>query len=163
LNPDTQFAVQVLVMAAMVIGLFGLIIPIFPGLNIIWASALGYGILTGFPTIGIWMFALMTVLMVAGNLVDNLFIGAKALQKGGSWWTILIATAGGILGSLILPPIGGLVFALGGAFLYEYSRHKDWRKALNLTQGMAVGCGWAFVVRFFIGMLMIGLWIIWAF
>jgi len=28
---------------------------------------------------------------------------------------------------------------------------------------MVMGCGWAFFVRFGIGLLMIGLWIVWAF
>jgi uncharacterized protein YqgC (DUF456 family) len=100
--------------------------------------------------------------MLIGSVVDNIFIGAKALQRGGSWWTLAIATAMGVAGSLLFPPLGGLIGALLGAFLFEFIRQRDWRKALQLTGGMAMGCGWAFVVRFLIGVVMIALWFWWA-
>jgi hypothetical protein len=47
-------------------------------------------------------------------------------------------------------------------FGVEWIRCKDWRKALASLKGMMIGWGWAFVIRFIIGLVMIGLWFIWA-
>jgi hypothetical protein len=47
-------------------------------------------------------------------------------------------------------------------FLVEWARRKDWHMALKSMKGMLVGWGWAFVIRFIMGMIMIGLWLIWA-
>ncbi|HVN54727.1 MAG TPA: DUF456 domain-containing protein [Anaerolineaceae bacterium] len=163
MDPAALVLLQTLALAGMFVGLFGLVVPIFPGLVIIWGSVLGYALAAGFkPPLGIVFFVIITVLMLVGSVIDNVFIGARTLQRGGSWWTILIATLAGLAGSLLLPPFGGLIGALLGGFIFEFIRHRDWRKALQLTGGMATGCGWAFIVRFIMGVIMIGLWIWWA-
>jgi hypothetical protein len=52
--------------------------------------------------------------------------------------------------------------ALLTLFLLEWARLKDPKKAFVSMRGMLVGCGWAVAIRFIIGMVMIGLWMIWA-
>ena len=146
----------------MAVGL--LVIPILPGLVIIWVAALGYGISAGFGVLGWIMFGLITVLMVGGSILDNLLMGAKAHQEGAPWWVVLIALASAIVGSIAIPIpiIGGILAALLVLFLLEWLRLKDARKALVSMRGMLVGCGWAVVFRVIIGLVMIGLWLIWA-
>jgi uncharacterized protein YqgC (DUF456 family) len=146
----------------MAVGL--MVIPILPGLVIIWISALGYGIAAGFGVLGWVMFALITVLMVAGSILDNVLMGAKAHKEGAPWWVVLIALASAIIGSLVIPIpiIGGILAALLVLFLIQWLRLKDTRKALISMRGMLVGCGWAAVFRVIIGLVMIGLWLIWA-
>lgn len=149
-------------MVMMAVGL--LVIPILPGLVIIWVAALGYGIAAGFGTLGWIMFAIITVLMLAGSILDNVLMGTQAHKQGAPWWAILIAMLAAILGSFLIPiPIvGGILSALLVLFLIEWLRLKDSKKALASMRGMLVGCGWAFIFRFIIGMVMIGLWLIWA-
>jgi len=67
------------------------------------------------------------------------------------------------VGSLVWPPFGGLLAALGILFLVEYVRLKDVDQAWISTRSMAVGCGWAVVARLVVGVIMIGLWVVWAF
>jgi uncharacterized protein YqgC (DUF456 family) len=146
----------------MAVGL--LVIPILPGLVIIWVSAMGYGIAAGFGVLGWIIFALITVLMLAGSILDNVLMGAQAHKEGAPWWVVLIALASAILGSLVIPIpiIGGILAALLVLFLIEWIRLKDARKARVSMRGMLVGCGWAAVFRVIIGLVMIGLWLIWA-
>ena len=146
----------------MAVGL--LVIPILPGLLIIWVAALGYGISAGFGTLGWILFALISVLMLGGSILDNLLMGAKAHKEGAPWWVVLIALASAIVGSIAIPIpiIGGILAALLVLFLLEWLRLKDARKALVSMRGMLVGCGWAVVFRVIIGLIMIGLWLIWA-
>lgn len=148
----------------MLVGLFSLIIPGMPGLVVIWLAALVYAFITGFHA---WwvivIFVFLTLLMIVGNLADNVIMGASARDKGASWWAIGAAFLAGIIASFFLTPIGGLLVMLAGLFLVEAIRLKDWREALNSTGGMALGFGQAVLVRGAIGGVMIGLWLLWAF
>jgi len=162
MQPETLFLIQTVALAVMFAGLIGLIIPIFPGLLVIWLSILGYGIATGFQWWSALIFVIITLLAIAGSVVDNVLIGAKALQKGASWLSLGVATVAGIAGSLMFPPFGGLPAAVLAVFVFEYTRHRDWQKAVQLTKGMAQGWGIAFVIRFAIGVVMISLWALWA-
>jgi uncharacterized protein YqgC (DUF456 family) len=156
---------RLIVLAVMLFGLFGLIIPVLPGLVIIWVPALVYGLITGFNLTSGILFAVMTVLMLIGNVVDNFVMGASARQQGASWVAIGVAIALGLLGSIVAPPFGGLIAALVGLFAVEYYRLRDLQKAVESTRSMAIGCGWAALIRFGIGIVMIllwGAWVLWA-
>jgi uncharacterized protein YqgC (DUF456 family) len=159
---DIPLLIKSITLTVMLAGL--LVLPLLPGLVIIWVVALGYGLAAGFGTLGWIMFALMTVLMIAGSVVDNILMGRSAHKEGAPWWVILVAMVAAILGSFVIPIpiIGGILAALGTLFGIEWIRRKNWRKALASLKGMLVGWGWAFVIRFIIGMIMIGLWLIWA-
>jgi uncharacterized protein len=150
-----------IILVVMLVGLFGLVVPVFPGITVIWLAALGYGVWSGFSTLGIWLFAGITLLMVAGTLIDNVLIGAGAVQGGSSMGSMWAGIGAGLLGTLIFPPFGGLIAAPLTVLLLEYRRHRDWNKAVKALRGMAVGWGTAFVVRFGLGVLMIILWVIW--
>lgn len=146
----------------MLVGLVGLIIPVFPGIVVIWLASLGYGIVTGFSNPGILIFILLSVLMVGGVTVDNLLMGGGARRAGASWSSILVALLAGILGTLLLPPIGGLIAAPAAVLLMEFLRGRDWGQAWRATRGLAVGWGLSFLARFGIGVVMIGLWLVWV-
>lgn len=146
----------------MVVGLFGLIVPIFPGITVIWLAALGYGVVTGFSTLGWVLFAVITVLLIVGVTIDNVLMGAKARKEGAAWSSLALGWLAGILGTILLPPLGGIIAAPLVVLLLEYLRQRDFNKALASLRGLAIGWGASFVVRFFVGLAMIGIWLVWA-
>jgi uncharacterized protein len=162
--------VKIVALFFMLLGLALLLIPILPGLVIIWAVAtaygiqysIQYGIQSGFGTLGWVMFALMTVLMVVGSFVDNVLMGTRAHKEGAPWWVVLLALLAAIPGTILLPFVGGVLAALLTVFLLEWARLKNIHKAFASMRGLLVGYGWAVGIRFIIGMVMIGLWLIWA-
>lgn len=151
----------VITLIVMLIGLFGLVVPLFPGMVVIWLAALGYGVVSGFTSLGWWMFAGITVCMLVGVSIDNVLMGAGARQGGASWTSLGLAIVAGIAGTIFFPPVGGLIAAPLAILLYEYSRHRDWQKAMTALRGLATGWGLAFIARFGLGVLMIILWVIW--
>jgi uncharacterized protein YqgC (DUF456 family) len=157
---DLEVVLRVLVLAIMAVGM--LVTPILPGLVIIWVASLGYGIAAGFGVLGWIMFAIISVLMVVGSTMDNVLMGTSAHKKGAPWWVIIIAMVAAIAGNFLLPILGGILAGLLVLFLIEWLRLSNWKKALDSMKGMLIGWGWAFVFRFIIGMIMIGLWLIWA-
>ncbi len=159
---DVRTALQAVILAVMLFGLFSLVIPALPGLVIIWAPALVYGLVTGFNWINGILFAIITLLMLFGSVVDNIIMGQRARQTGASWIAITVSLIAGLAGSLFFPPFGGLVGALLGLFVVEILRLKDIRSAIKSTKEMALGCGWAAVIRFGLGVIMILLWLAWV-
>ena len=154
---------MILMILVMIVSLIGLVVPIFPGTIIIWIVGLIYGLINGFGTGGWIIFIILTILMIISTLVDNVLMGAKARENGASWLSIGLALGTAIVGTMIFPPIGGLIGAPLALFLSEYNRVRDRAKALATVKALALGWGWAFVARFGIGVLMIGLWAVWAF
>jgi uncharacterized protein YqgC (DUF456 family) len=155
--------VNTLTTLTMLIGLFGLIVPIFPGNVVMWVAALIYGLIFGFGRLGGILFAIISLLMLAAVLADNVMMGAKAREKGAAWSSILLALAAGVVFTFIFPPIGGLIAAPLVLFLMEYLRLGDSAEALQVVKALLIGWGLAFVVRFGLGLVMIVLWGIWAY
>jgi uncharacterized protein len=150
-----------LVVLGMLIGLVGQLIPFFPGIPLIWFSILAYGLLVGFNWKGGIVFAIVTLLLVASSLIDNLLMGASSRQRGTSWWAIGIGSVTMLVGSFLITPLGGLLAGFIVVFLVEFLRRKDWRAAVESLRGWAIGMGWTMAARFAIGLVMIGLWLIW--
>jgi uncharacterized protein YqgC (DUF456 family) len=146
----------------MLVGLFGLIIPIFPGIIVIWLAVLAYGLVTGFNTLGWILFALITILLFVGMTIDNILMNARAHKEGAAWSSLILGMLGGILGTIFLPPLGGIITAPLVVLLVEFYRQRDFNKALRTLRGLLIGWGMSFIARFFIGVVMIGLWLAWA-
>ena len=128
----------------MIISLFGLLIPIYPGLTVIWAASLVYGIIVGFKALGwvSWLiFAVITILMIFGNVIDNIITSKKAYDSGASIWSVIVALIAGVIGAIIWTPIGGLLVAPIALFLAEYYRQRDWRKGFATSRAWIGGTG----------------------
>ena len=144
------------------VGLLGLVIPIYPGVVIIWVAALLHGLVTGFATLEIWVLVLISLLTIAGMLVDNFLMGGKARQAGASWISIGGALLAGVVGTFAFPPLGGLIAAPTLLFLLEYARLRNSTEAWGITKGLLTGWGLSFAARFVIGSLIIAIWAIWG-
>lgn len=155
-------AANVLMVLVAIVSLLGLVVPIFPGTVIIWLVTLVYGWVNGFGIGGGILFALITILMIVSTVADNVLMGAKARENGASWVSIGLALGTAIIGTMIFPPVGGLIGAPLVLFLAEYQRERDRDKALATVKALALGWGWAFVARFGIGVVMMALWGVWA-
>jgi uncharacterized protein YqgC (DUF456 family) len=146
-----------------IIGLCGLVIPILPGLLIIWVAALGYGIFAGYDTQGWIMFAIITVLMITGELVEHVLMGTLAHKEGAPWWVVLIMLTVAIAGNFVIPILGGILAGLLALFGIEWLRSQEAKKALASTRGLLVGFAWGFAARFATRLVMIGSWCVGVF
>lgn len=161
-----QIALETFTLFVLLVGLFGLIVPVFPGLTIMWLATLVYALIknaadkmTGWD----WFaFVLITLLMIGGNIADNIIIARKMRDHYIPWSSILLAFAAGIVASLFFTPLIGLVAAPLGLFLAELRRLKNRDDAIISTKAYMVGWGWAFGARFIIGLAITGLWMLWA-
>lgn len=158
-----ETTIIILIVLTMLFGLLGLIIPIFPGNVVMWLAALVYGLVFGFGRLGGIIFAIITLLMLIAVTADNVLMGAKAREKGAAWGSIILALIAGIIGTLLLPPIGGLIAAPLVLYAMELQRLDDPEEAKTVVKALLTGWGLAFLVRFGLGVVMFGLWGIWAY
>lgn len=167
---DIDFFLRVLLetltLFFMLVGLVGLLVPIFPGLVVIWLTTLVYALIqvsiqgvTWFEWI---LFAIITLLMIAGSIVDNIIIAKRVREKQVPWGSIILGYLAGVIGSIFFTPLIGILAAPAGLFGAEYLRLRDYRVAFASTHAWMTGWGITIAVRIAIGVVMIGLWMIWA-
>ena len=161
-----EVLLEVLTFLALLAGLIGLVVPIFPGLTVMWIAALVYAVIQAISGNMTWvgwlLFAVITLLMIGGNVVDNIIIAKHMIDKDVPWSSIIISFAAGIIASVFFTPLAGIVASPVGLFLAEWRRKKDKQVALDNTKAWLTGWGWSLAARFGIGVVMIVFWGLWA-
>ena len=161
-----QVFFEVLTFAVLIFGLLGLLIPVFPGLVVMWIAILIYAIVQaglGNMTWVSWLlFVLITLLMIGGNISDNIIIAKHVRDKDVPWSSILWSFAAGIVVSLFFTPIMGIIASPVALYLAEWRRLKDKALAMANTKAWMTGWGWSVAARMGIGAVMIVFWGLWA-
>jgi uncharacterized protein YqgC (DUF456 family) len=161
-----QTVLQALTLFVLLVGLVGLIMPIFPGLTVMWLGTLVYGLFSyaaGGMTVWDWvLFALITLLMIGGNIIDNIIIARKMRDQYVPWSSIFLSFVAGLVASIFFTPLIGLAASPLALFGVEYLRVRNRQAAWDGTKAYMIGWGWAFGVRFLIGLFITGLWMLWA-
>jgi uncharacterized protein YqgC (DUF456 family) len=162
MHPWLEFLVQWLTLTFMLLGLIGLIIPVFPGLVVIWLSALIYTLIENaagrMDWIGWTIFAAITILMLVGSVIDNILIAHRMRGHSIPWINIGLSYLAGIIASLFLTPLIGWFAAPLTLFGAEYLRFKNPKPAFDSAKTYMIAWGWSFAAIFVIGALMIALW-----
>src|SRR5512143_610841 len=157
-----QSLLQAFTLFFLVFGLIGLLVPIFPGLTVMWIATLVYALIQAaagkMAAIDWVLFAFITLLMLGGNVVDNIIIARHIRDRNVPWSSILVGYAAGLVASIFFTPLIGLVAAPLGLYLAEFGRLRDRRAAFESTKAWMTGWGWSTAARIGIGVLMIGLW-----
>ena len=161
-----QVVIESLTLFVLLAGLAGLLIPVFPGLTVMWLGTLVYALVQAANDSMTWvdwmLFTLITLLMIGGNIIDNMIITKHVREKNVPWSSIIWAFTAGIVVSIIFTPLGGMLAAPVGLFLAEWRRLRERSAALANTKAWMTGWGWAIAARLGIGVIMIVFWMLWA-
>ena len=152
----------VIVAVAMVLGLFGVVLPVLPGLVLIWGAAVVYGLIVGFNTIGWVVIAILSALTVVSIVKGFVIPRRAAVDSGASTRAQVGAVVGGLIGFFIIPVFGLIIGALAGLVLVEYQLKGDWNAAMTAAKGTARGFGISVLIDLCLGIVMIVTWSIWA-
>ncbi len=163
----SRILVQTLTLFALVVGWLGVFVPVFPGLVVMWLATAAYAMfeyLAGHMALIDWiLFALISLLMLAGSVVDNIIISHKMRGRSIPWISILSAYFAGIACSVFFTPLVGIAASPLTLFAVEWARLHDRSRGFQSAKAYAVAWAWSFLAVFGIGALMIALWIVWAF
>lgn len=150
-----------LVGLVMAVGILGTVLPILPGLVLIWGAALVYGLVEGFGLIGWVAFGTISLIAAAG-VAAGIVVPQRAAWAGGiGVGGQLLALALAVVGFFVIPVVGaGAGFVLG-VYLVARSRHPEqaWSVTKSTLRSMVVAAGLQFVA----GVTMTGVWLVWVF
>lgn len=153
--------------AFMLIGLIGILVPILPGILLIWLTALAYAIVDGFQAIDWITFTLLTIIAIITGTADLWLSLLGAKTGGAAKRAMFLGVIGGVLGFFLLGAVlpvvgnlfGGIIGYAIGVLLGQYQKFQDWNVALKASIGGVVGWGIATVVQLAGGVLMIVIFI----
>ncbi len=153
---------EILTGAAMLLGLVGTVVPVWPGLGVVWLAGLVYGLVGGFGTVGAVAFGVMTVLAVLGTTATIVMPVRSGARRGAQLPTLAAAAAGGIVGAIVLPALGLPIGALAGVWVAELARVDDAAQAWRNTIAVLRGLGLGILVELGVGTIMLATWLVWA-
>ena len=163
----TYFVITLIIM---IIGLFGTILPIIPGSPIILVAALIYALLTDFRDITGNTLIILAVMTGVSLLMDWIASSFGVKKMGGSFFGVIGAAIGMIVG-LLIPGVGIIGFIVGafvGAFVFELMLGKARGKgstdneihiALKAGLGTFIGFLVGGVLKFALAAVMIGIFV----
>ena len=142
---------------AMLAGLVGIVVPLVPGLTLIWGAALIWALDERSDTAWI-VLGIMTPLAVAGILVGSLLPASRASRAGAPRWVLAAGGIGMVVGFFVIPVLGAVVGGPAGIFLAELLRVRDpalaWRTTLETLRGLGLGAA----AQVAVGLIMVALW-----
>lgn len=109
--------VLVIVFLVMLAGAAGTILPLLPGVPLVFLAALGYGIYDGFKVITpgfVALLGLLTLLALAMDWVGGVLVSRYTGASRAGQWGSVVGTVAGVLalgpwGLLLGPWVGGMV------------------------------------------------------
>ncbi|MGH2774134.1 MAG: DUF456 domain-containing protein [Actinomycetota bacterium] len=156
-----DIGVVVLIGLVMAVGLIGTLLPLLPGLPLVWAAALVYGLAEGFEGAGTVAFTLITLLAGTGIVAGLVLPHRRVAAKGAPASIVAAGVALGIIGFFVIPVVGLVIGAVGGVLLAERARTGDWTIAWATTRDLLVGFGIGVAVEFGAGLAMVLCWVAW--
>ena len=102
---------NLLVGLAILVGLFGTVVPILPGALLVAGAVVVWAALTGGTTA--WAVAIGAVAIIgAGQLLKYLIPGKQLKASGVPNWVLIVGALAGIVGFFVIP-IVGLIVVIG--------------------------------------------------
>lgn len=168
MTPSLLLAGLGLILMAM--GLIGVVLPLLPGLPLLWGGAFLWAWADNFQQVGWPTLIVLALLTVVGWGLDLLLTPALSRRAGVSWRAIGGAMLGGVLGGIflsVIPLIGTLFGAFIGAILgmwfVEYQIRGDERAATAAVRAYVSGVAMTTLLNMGLALLMLAifLWQVW--
>lgn len=149
--------------AAMAVGIAGTVVPVLPGLLLVWGAALVYGLASGFGWSGWTAMAVISALGAAGLVASVRLPQRSAAATGIGRSGQLVGLALAVAGFFLVPVVGAPLGFAAGVLLASWWRAREWGaawastrvtlKALLAASGVQLVCG--------VGMALTwGLWVV---
>ena len=133
-----------LVALAIAIGLAGIIVPLLPGILLVYAAILVWAVVehtsTSWVTLGV-----VTLLIGATTLIKYLWPMKRMRAADVSNGTLVVGALLGIVGFFVIPIVGLLIGFVLGVYLTELARQRDqrvaWTSTKHAIKGVALSVG----------------------
>ena len=134
----------ILVALAIAVGIVGIIVPLLPGILLVYAAILIWAVVVhnvaGWVTLGV-----VTVLIGATTLIKYMWPMKRMRAADVGTKTLLAGAVLGIIGFFVIPVVGLIIGFVLGVYLAELAARRDQRMAWTSTKhalkGVALSVG----------------------
>ena len=154
-----------LVALLMAVGMVGIVVPVLPGLVVVWLATVLWAVLH--PDHRAWFVVAVTTVVYAAGLVTQYLVPGRRLRTAGVGTpTLLLAGVLAVVGFFVVPVVGLALGFVLGVFLAEAGRRRDlgaaWTgtvhalKAVVMSMGIELTTGFVIVIAWVVGLLTLG-------
>lgn len=141
----------------MLVGLVGIVIPVLPGLLLIWGGVLIWALET--QDSAWWTFGIATVVLAAGLLLEYALPGRRMRRAGVRTSTLVVGVLVAIVAAFVIPVVGALAGFPLGIYLVERSRRGTHEQAWAATRHALRAVGLNILIELVTGLLIIAIWL----
>ena len=161
-TPGVDVLLVVAVAVAMAVGIVGTVLPLVPGLPVVWAAALVYGLGAGFGSVGWVAFGAISIFFVAGMIAGIVLPQRSLAAVGAPRSTMLAGLVGAVVGFFVVPIVGLPLGAAVGVWMAERARLEDAGAAWRSTRSLLLGFGAGALTQVLAGLAMTAVWVGWV-
>ena len=148
-----------LVGLGIVVGLVGIVVPVLPGLVLIWGSVTIWAIVER-GTIAWIALAIATLVAVASQILKYVIPGRRLRDAGVARRGIFVGTVLGIVGFFLVPVVGLFLGFVAGIYLVEQMRLRNHSSAWQSTLHALRAVGLSILIELLAGLLITTTWLI---
>lgn len=149
----------IIIISIIILGVLGTVIPLLPGLPLVFAAIFLYAIITHFQVITVTNVIVYFILAVLGMGID-FFAGTYGAKRfGASKFGIIGSILGLMAGLITLGPVGLILGPLFGSVIGELFTGKSFNKAVKIGVGSLIGFLGGAVAQLLISLIMAGTFI----
>ena len=151
---------NVVVFLAMLVGTVGIVVPVLPGLLLVWGGSLLWAVERQ-DAAGWTVFAIATGLYAVGIVTQYLVPGRRLKRAGVDSRIIAAALVVAVVGFFVIPVIGGPLGFVAAVYALEWAKHREhtgaWRatghaiRAVGLTMAIELLTAFAIIATWAIG------------
>lgn len=156
-------ATNVLVLLAMLVGTAGIVLPVLPGLLVVWLAFLVWAI--DQPDGSGWVvFAVGTALYGVGLVAQYVYPGRRLRSAGVQTWVIAVSLAVAVVGLFVIPVVGAPVGFVAAIYVLELIRRREHGGAWTATKQAVRAVGLSVGIELVTALAMITSWgiAVWA-
>ncbi len=152
----------VLTAGVILLGVIGTIVPLLPGLALVWVATLAWGLLTEFGAGGTIAMALITLLFATGAYLSLRIPQKSAAAQGLSIRGTIVGVVVAIAVGIVIPVVGIPVGFVIGVWIVRIAETGDAGAAFSSALATTAALLRASAAQFGIGVAMGSVWLLWA-
>jgi uncharacterized protein YqgC (DUF456 family) len=117
----------------MLVGTIGIVVPVLPGLLVVWGATFVWGL--AMQTTGGWVvFGVATAVYAVGVVTQFLVPGRRMKATGVDTRILAVALVVAVVGLFVIPVIGAPIGFVGAVYVLERLKHREHNRAWTATR-----------------------------
>ena len=136
----------------------GIVVPVLPGTVLALIALLVWALVTG-GALAWTAFAVMALILGAGQLLKYLLPHKSMTAAGVPGRSILVGGIAAIIGFFAIPVVGLVVGFIGGVYVAEHARLREWEQARASTWVAMKATGFSILIELGALLLAASIWL----